>query len=511
MTLILGIAWLIPAGQAFSSPGVTITLPTFKVTLNGQEIDNSSNQYPLIAYKDITYFPMTYYDCRFLGLESVWNSNTGLSIVKTDVNWDYHNYKSSIKNNNVYNAQVAAFEITVNGTPIENSREKYPLLLFRNVTYFPLTWRFAVDEFGWKYSFDQKNGLIINSSVNNITGAQLTLPIVDREIGGKGAYTMAGDYFYYEGANGKVYQAPVSNPSNSRFVFQLPISGLSSGYALSSLQTDNGRIILKYHTGGATMGSDHLVWLKEDGTAQEIDSGYSSLKIYDAYTVRVEQRFPPFADNLQIKKNGESEYMKAGDPAYSFGLFISDDGQTRSAKPNYDLYLIADEIYVLGYYGYYTDDNTSSTTGVYRVNINTHETVRLCDKEATGFKIVNEIIYFTDRNQHLYKVSLDGGQEELLVDQKIDQYEVLEGRVYYSLAKDQQLYTIGNENPINAGGKLNKLEIQNGFLVAIFNKDCKSPYKMTVINNEGKVLYKTIENVLLVRIENDKIILVKDN
>lgn len=97
------------------------------------------------------------------------------------------------------------------------------------------------------------------------------------------------------------------------------------------------------------------------------------------------------------------------------------------------------------------------------------------------------------------------------MDQKIDQYEVLEGRVYYSLAKDQQLYTIGNENPINAGGKLNKLEIQNGFLVAIFNKDCKSPYKMTVINNEGKVLYKTIENVLLVRIENDKIILVKDN
>lgn len=30
---------------------------------------------------------------------------------------------------------------------LDNSAEPYPLLNFRGVTYFPLTWRFAVEEF----------------------------------------------------------------------------------------------------------------------------------------------------------------------------------------------------------------------------------------------------------------------------------------------------------------------------------------------------------------------------
>ncbi len=93
---------------------VTVNLPTFDVTLNGTKIENSTNQYPLIVYKNITYFPMTYYDSRFLGLESQWNSNTGLSIIKTGANWDYNKYQSLVKNKGSYKAKVAPFKITVN-------------------------------------------------------------------------------------------------------------------------------------------------------------------------------------------------------------------------------------------------------------------------------------------------------------------------------------------------------------------------------------------------------------
>ena len=75
----------VPAHAA--SGNVKVILPAFKVTLNRTVIENASNQYPLIVYKDITYFPMTYYDCRFLGLESVWNNSTGLKIAKTGVDW----------------------------------------------------------------------------------------------------------------------------------------------------------------------------------------------------------------------------------------------------------------------------------------------------------------------------------------------------------------------------------------------------------------------------------------
>lgn len=54
-----------PAYAANRLTTVTVTLPTFNVVLNDINIDNHYSKYPLIVYKDITYFPMTYSDCRF--------------------------------------------------------------------------------------------------------------------------------------------------------------------------------------------------------------------------------------------------------------------------------------------------------------------------------------------------------------------------------------------------------------------------------------------------------------
>ena len=45
--------------------------------------------------------------------------------------------------------------------------------------------------------------------------------------------------------------------------------------------------------------------VKDDGTYEKLDSGYSLMKIYDNYTVRVEQRFPFNVENIQIKKTSE--------------------------------------------------------------------------------------------------------------------------------------------------------------------------------------------------------------
>jgi len=142
---------------------VTVSLPTFNVTLNGVEIEDEYRQYPFIVYKDITYFPMTYFDSRFLGLVTEWDNLKGLEIYKTTETVEYEPYKQNWKNSNKYSALIPKFNIVVNGKAINNSTEKYPLLSFRNVTYFPMTWRFAMDEFGWKYSFTGEDGLIINS------------------------------------------------------------------------------------------------------------------------------------------------------------------------------------------------------------------------------------------------------------------------------------------------------------------------------------------------------------
>ena len=126
----------------------------------------------MLVYKDITYFPMTYYDCRFLGVETEWTKEKGLKINKSNLNGAYHQQNVQQKNKKNDVAQIASGKITVNGKSINNSKEQYPLLSYRNVTYFPLTWRFAVDEFGWKYNFNGVNGLTIdagNAQTNSVT------------------------------------------------------------------------------------------------------------------------------------------------------------------------------------------------------------------------------------------------------------------------------------------------------------------------------------------------------
>ena len=145
---------------------VQVTLPTFDVTLNGIKIDNATRQYPLIVYKDITYFPMTYDDCRFLGLESNYTAKDGLDIDKTGIGGRYNDYKMQESNPKKAAAQIAAFPIRLNGKTIDNNKEAYPLLLYKDITYFPLTWQFAVDGFGWDYSFDHSRGLVISSNNN---------------------------------------------------------------------------------------------------------------------------------------------------------------------------------------------------------------------------------------------------------------------------------------------------------------------------------------------------------
>jgi len=111
---------------------------------------------------------MTYFDCRFLGLETAYSLQAGLDINKTGAAGSYNDYATNVKNPQKATAKTADFPIRVNGKSVDNKKEQYPLLLFKDVTYFPLTWRFAVDEFGWDYRFSNEKGLEI-SSVKTVT------------------------------------------------------------------------------------------------------------------------------------------------------------------------------------------------------------------------------------------------------------------------------------------------------------------------------------------------------
>jgi len=157
----------LPAATAQAAKQVPVTLPDFSVTLDGVSYCSDYSKYPLLVYNNITYFPMTYYDSRLMALNVNWMWEGGLVIdLLTEQDFGnpaYYRELTTQKNAQRQSALISTKKITVNGTPINNQAETYPLLEFRDITYFPLTWRFAVKEFGWTYTFDAQNGLCIES------------------------------------------------------------------------------------------------------------------------------------------------------------------------------------------------------------------------------------------------------------------------------------------------------------------------------------------------------------
>jgi hypothetical protein len=130
---------------------VDVQRPNFPVEVNGTRINvnETFSAFPLLLYKDITYFPMTWNYAQGLGLSIAWNPDTGLDIQneRNTVN-ELKQQDSGTENTEThYSAVLPSYQIKVNGKTVDNTHEPYPVLNFRGITYFPMTWRFAHDEF----------------------------------------------------------------------------------------------------------------------------------------------------------------------------------------------------------------------------------------------------------------------------------------------------------------------------------------------------------------------------
>ncbi|HBQ84931.1 MAG TPA: hypothetical protein DER33_03905 [Syntrophomonas sp.] len=166
---------------AFSSNNANI--PTFNVTLNGILINNINSDYPLLTYKDITYFPLTWDYCRFLGLDCQWDQTSGLTINKTGQCFAYKNQEINSVINNMqtrYSVVIPSYPITINGQKIINNKENWPLINFRNITYFPLTWHFAAELFGWNYTWFEAGGLAISCPGGKSEDSETVLSLINQ-------------------------------------------------------------------------------------------------------------------------------------------------------------------------------------------------------------------------------------------------------------------------------------------------------------------------------------------
>lgn len=172
--------------------------------------------------------------------------------------------------------RVADFPVTFNGVLVKSEQRTYPLLVFRDVTYFPLTWRFAVDEFHWDYHFSQTAGLTIDTRGKICSTEKRILIPTGRPMGS--AVALSSGYLYYfssdEGPG--LYRTSLNNPGPAeRVPGDLPINdGTYGNYGFGNtwLYDFTDSTALEYHVGGATMGSNYLFKLGKDGTCELLEN-----------------------------------------------------------------------------------------------------------------------------------------------------------------------------------------------------------------------------------------------
>ncbi len=162
------------------------TLPViraeFPVVVNGRIVDNAAREYPFILCNSVTYFPMTYEDCAFLGLSNDWTAAEGNIITKTESSGYY---KDFIDPEFTYRkkgetATVVTSPVTVLGVKINNAAETYPILNYKNVLYFPLTWDWG-QKFGWNITFSEDKILEVTTEGFEDAGCYYTYDISGSE------------------------------------------------------------------------------------------------------------------------------------------------------------------------------------------------------------------------------------------------------------------------------------------------------------------------------------------
>ncbi len=139
-----------------ASTTVAVIKAEFPVIVNGRVVENNVREYPFILCNSITYFPMTYEDCAFLGIENNWTASEGNVITKSTPSGYYKDFidpELSYRKKGE-TATVVTTPVTVLGERINNAAEAYPILNYKNVLYFPLTWDWG-QKFGWNISFSE--------------------------------------------------------------------------------------------------------------------------------------------------------------------------------------------------------------------------------------------------------------------------------------------------------------------------------------------------------------------
>lgn len=394
----------VPVVQA--SGTVSVTVPSFPVTLNGQAIDYAAEEYPLLFYRDITYLPLTWYGCRLLGLQTSWSWDEGL-VIATSQTSAYRATPATSSNAGRLTATIATGKITLNGTVIDNLSQTYPFLLFRDVTYLPMTWHNMVDLLGCAYVFTLGDGLVISPSTwagraeepGLVAAAGPALEPIEAEAvpALEAPEPAPASAVVWEGWSWYLQADAVcrTDGQTTQTLFNLPGNENGGSPVDAALFVQGDSLWLRFYQGGPAMGGERLFRVDSDGSSQEVTDHFASLQMQGDVLVQIGKLTPPYPGNLSVSYDGGATWQALGDPDYCYGAAVQEDDSGTTYVSNNDMTILDGFVYVLGVWDIYHQQSGQPLTAVVcRVDLFSGETTPLTG-EATGFSVTGGLLTYT--------------------------------------------------------------------------------------------------------------------
>ena len=266
-------------------------VPDFDVYIDGNKIEYKETKYPLLTYKDITYFPMTYHYVHMLGLTSSWTDGAFYLSYCPIANGQVHDVDKNGQPAeeewapavDSLEAQIAQYPIYINGKLLDNSKEEYPVLSARDITYFPLTWRFATQEFGHLTNWDGSLSIAGNDKKGSYIGPGSSFDYIE----GDKAWFSVGKSGVTFGENGQVTWSGSTDTAES-YVFDAvtetvtPYGGerMYNNYGTAVGEKDGLRIEGNYAMYGDAVLEDMTDYLAADAAGENLGVSFYG-NLYD--------------------------------------------------------------------------------------------------------------------------------------------------------------------------------------------------------------------------------------
>jgi hypothetical protein len=490
----LCVSLLVPAGQIKAADAsVKVTLPNFEVNLNGHTVESKYREYPLLVYRDITYFPMTWNDTRLLGLEAIWSPAAGLNIKQSQVTSSYVPYKSGSRNAATYFAKISSSAITVNGKVINNAKEQYPLLSFRNVTYFPLTWRFAHDEFGWDYKWKAASGLSITSRNPQLQTVGLPAYAAKNDVA-----LFKGYYYFVEtkSTSNHIYRAPVNQPSNKKEIYSYTFfEDFEWQPEKVSFQIRDNMLWFTYHRGEGIMGHNEFVKIGDDGKTQVVYRGYLDFRDTPYGSLIVNFGSDNDYGNLFLQEG--TNRKRVGDPEVNYAYHVTHNGLTATT-------VVGDYVYVL------CQQTATGPNFIYKINLKTNKTDKIVGSRVSWFRIANNKLYYIkkDENNALYSSTLDGTNEMKLSEHAVSWFDSIDDNLVYTTKNKTnqfELYKVNSneKDPLVWASPVASVQVLNGKIIC----QLAGSDGVVILDGSGRLLLKVADPIARVLTSDNGVLL----